>query len=86
VDERWRFGDWEGDTVEGKKGRGGIATHVERNSRYLIASRLINKTANIFTSQSIKAVQVTPGVFRHTLTLDHGKENAWFQMLGKKRD
>jgi len=28
VDNRKRFGDWEGDTVEGAKGNGGIASHV----------------------------------------------------------
>jgi len=84
VNERCRFGDWEGDTVEGRKGSGGIATHVERSSRYLIASRLINKTANTFTSQSIKVFQVIPCAFRHPLTLDNGKENARFQMLEKK--
>jgi IS30 family transposase len=84
VDERSRFGDWEGDTVEGCKGSGGMATHVERSSRYLIAARLIDKTANIFTSQSIKAFRVVPHALRHTLTLDNGKENARFQTLEKK--
>jgi IS30 family transposase len=84
VDARSRFGDWEGDTVEGCKGSGGIATHVERSSRYLIAARLIDKTANIFTSQSIKAFRVIPHALRHTLTLDNGKENARFQTLEKK--
>ena len=43
IDERSRFGDWEGDTVEDKKGTGGIATHVERKSRYLIAAKLTDK-------------------------------------------
>jgi len=84
VDLRNRTGDWEGDTVEGCKGSGGVATHVERSSRYLIAARLIDKTANIFTSQSIKAFRVVPHAFRHTLTLDNGKENARFQTLEKK--
>jgi len=28
VKTRERFGDWEGDTVEGAKGSGGIASHV----------------------------------------------------------
>lgn len=40
VDNRNRFGDWEGDTVEGAKGSGGIASHVERKSRYLVAAKL----------------------------------------------
>lgn len=81
---RNRVGDWEGDTVEGCKGTGGIATHVERRSRYLIAARLTDKTSNTFTSQTIKAFRVVPRVFRHTLTLDNGKENAYFQTVERK--
>ena len=42
---RQRFGDWEGDTVEGARGGGHIASHVERKSRYLVAAKLANKTA-----------------------------------------
>jgi len=84
IDLRKRVGDWEGDTVEGCKGSGGIATHVERRSRYLIAARLTDKTANTFTSQTIKAFRVVPHAFRHTLTLDNGKENAYFQTVEKK--
>jgi len=37
VNERKRIGDWESDTVEGRKGSGFIATHVERKSRYTVA-------------------------------------------------
>jgi len=81
---RHRVGDWEGDTVEGCKGSGGIATHVERSSRYLIAAHLKDKTAHVFTTQSIKAFKVIPRTFRHTLTLDNGKENARFQTIEKK--
>jgi len=84
VDEHGRFGDWEGDTVEGTKGSGGVATHVERSSRYLIAARLIDKTANTFTIQTIKAFSVVPHAFRHTLTLDNGKENAYFKTVENK--
>ncbi|CAB5161427.1 hypothetical protein D3OALGA1CA_5078 [Olavius algarvensis associated proteobacterium Delta 3] len=40
---RTRFGDWEGDSVEGSKGSGAIASHVERKSRYLIAAKLSDK-------------------------------------------
>lgn len=70
--------------VEGAKGCGGIATHVERRSRDPIAVRLIDKTASAFTSQSIKALQVFPHVFRYILTLDNVKENACFKTVEKK--
>ncbi|MDQ6982776.1 MAG: IS30 family transposase [Mariprofundus sp.] len=84
VSKNSRFGDWEGDTVEGKKGSGGVATHVEHSSRYLIAARLIDKTANTFTIQTNKAFRVVPHALRHTLTLDNGKENTYFQTVEKK--
>jgi len=84
IDLRNRIGDWEGDTVEGRKGSGGMATHVERSSRYLIATRLPDKTAETFTTRSIKAFRPVPRALRHSLTLDNGKENAHFKTLEDK--
>ena len=81
VNTRKRFGDWEGDTVEGKKGSGCLATHVERRSRYLIASKLDDKKAESVTSLSIKAFLHVPKKSRQTLTLDNGKEFALFKEL-----
>ena len=57
VATRERFGDWEGDTMEGGKGTGHLATHVERKSRYLIAAKLTDKKASTMTAQSISALQ-----------------------------
>ena len=84
VDQRERFGDWEGDTVEGAKGSGGIASHVERKSRYLIAAKLPDKTASTLTSESIKAFWRVPKVMRKTLTVDNGKEFSLFKQLEEK--
>ena len=84
VDDRTRFGDWEGDTVEGKKGSGGIATHVERKSRYLLAARLNDKKAVTMTNQSIEVFRKVPVKLRHTLTVDNGKEFADFKTMEKK--
>lgn len=81
VNTRSRFGDWEGDTVEGKKGTGGIATHVERRSRYLIAAKLPDKKAESFTSLSIKAFLGIPKPILQTLTVDNGKEFSLFKEL-----
>ena len=84
VDSRQRFGDWEGDTVEGAKGTGGIASHVERKSRYLIAANLSDKTANTMTIASAKAFQRIPKIMRKTLTVDNGKEFSLFKELENK--
>ena len=81
VETRERFGDWEGDTVEGAKGTGGIATHVERKSRYLVAAKLVDKKAVTMTTQSIKSFWRIPRAMRKTLTVDNGKEFSQFKEL-----
>jgi IS30 family transposase len=85
VNTRERFGDWEGDTMEGGKGTGGLATHVERRCRYLLAAKLTDKSASIMTRQSIKSFQKEiPMVMRQTLTVDNGKEFSQFKELEAK--
>ena len=81
---RERFGDWEGDTMEGSKGSGGLATHVERKCRYLLAAKLTDKKAVTMTQQSIKSFRRTPRILRQTLTLDNGKEFTQFKELERK--
>lgn len=81
VETRQRFGDWEGDTLEGAKGKGALATHVERKSRYLIAAKLSDKKAATMNAQSIAAFQKLPRLMRQTLTVDNGKEFSQFKEL-----
>lgn len=84
VETRERFGDWEGDTIEGKRSSGFIATHVERKSRYLIAAKLSDKKSESVTFKSIKAFWRIPKKMRKTLTLDNGKEFSRFKELEDK--
>lgn len=84
VAKRRRFGDWEGDTVEGAKGTGLITTHVERMSRYLIAAKLPYKQAKTAAETITKAYMCVPRKFRKTLTLDNGKEFARFKFIQEK--
>ena len=81
VEHRTRFGDWEGDTVEGAKGKGGIASLVERKCRYLLAAPLADKSAATMTGQASGALKRIPRAFRKTLTVDNGKEFASFKMI-----
>ena len=81
VATRERYGDWEGDTLEGRKGTGHLATHVERKSRYLLAARLTDKKASTMTAQSIRCFRHLPRRLRHTLTVDNGKEFSQFKEL-----
>lgn len=84
VAARQRFGDWEGDTVEGAKGSGLITTHVERKSRYLIAGKLGGKTAAETAQAANDAFRRIPKKLRHTLTLDNGKEFARFKDIERE--
>jgi transposase, IS30 family len=84
VTERIRFGDWEGDTMEGGKGSGGLMTHVERKSRYLIAARLPDKKAISMSSESIRHFRKVPKPLRVTLTVDNGTEFSQFKDIEKK--
>jgi IS30 family transposase len=81
VATRERFGDWEGDTLEGRKGTGHITTHVERKSRYLIAGRMANKSAEQTRHAVTAAYRRIPKALRKTLTLDNGKEFAQFKQI-----
>jgi IS30 family transposase len=81
VNERSRFGDWEGDLVVGSHGTAAIATHVERKSRYLKASLLENRKAETFNAATIPVYQQLPEVLRQTLTVDNGKEFSRFKEL-----
>ncbi|MGH8672025.1 MAG: IS30 family transposase [Burkholderiales bacterium] len=81
VRSRRRFGDWEGDSVIGTHKGGALASHVERNSRYLVAAKLIDRTAQTFTQTCVNAFRRVPKVLRKTLTLDNGKEFSRFQQI-----
>lgn len=84
VDNRQRFGDWEGDTIEGKRSSGYIATMVERKSRYLLAAKLTSKKADTLTAAGAKAFVLIPRKMRRTLTVDNGPEFAGFKQFEKK--
>ena len=76
VEKRKRIGDWEGDTVSGSPGTGGIVTLVERKSRYLLARKIKNKTADTTTEAIVSLFNSVPSCMLRTLTLDNGKEFA----------
>lgn len=81
VAQRSRFGDWESDTIEGKRKRGYLVTHVERKSRYLVAARIDDKRAVTFNRGTRRAFRWIPPRLCHTLTADNGKEFSQFEEL-----
>lgn len=76
VEGRKRIGHWEGDTVLGNPGTGGIVTLVERRSRYTLAKKIEDKTACVTTEAIVSLFDDVPSRMLKTLTLDNGKEFA----------
>jgi transposase, IS30 family len=81
---RSRYGHWEGDTVLGERGTGGLVTHVERKSRYLLAARIPDKTEPEVTGATCRLYRRLDTALKRTLTLDQGKEFSGFRRIEAK--
>jgi transposase, IS30 family len=82
VAERSRVGDWESDTVRGPNYKpAGIATHVERKTRYLVAVKLENRSAAAYNQATIEAFKKQPQLPRFTMTVDNGMEFSQFKQM-----
>jgi transposase, IS30 family len=81
VNERKRIGDWESDTLEGRKSSGLLATHVERKSRYTVAVKVKDKSADTVSGATLAAMKNLPKKKVKTITFDNGKEFAGFKEL-----
>jgi transposase, IS30 family len=86
VDRRSRFGDWEADTMQGAKGKGALATHVERKSRFLLTRKLTDQRADTFSRATVRVFRTIPGKLRKTMTCDNGKEFARFKHIEQRLD
>jgi len=83
VTRKARCGDWEGDTIEGSKKQGYVATFVERKTKYLVAYKLDHKTAKSLVKGAEKAFVSIPKKYLKTCTVDNGKEFASHDDLAK---
>ena len=69
VENKERFGDWEGDfIVSGKQGKGVLLVLHERKSRYALAKRIVG--LNMKTAYQY-IFEMTGGIVINTLTLDN---------------
>ena len=71
ANNRERIGDWEGDTVVGKRGKSCIATYVDRKSRFLCCSKAAVKNTECVNAATIKCLKDHP---RESITVDRGIE------------
>lgn len=76
IEQRLRVGDFEGDTVLGPPGTGGLATLVDRKSRYTIIVKIRCKEADHVHQKIRERLKQLDEERRHSLTLDNGSEFA----------
>lgn len=76
ADDRSVPGHWEGDLVVGSDGRTCLVTLVERSSRFLLASRLEEHSAETVAARLAEMVSSLPAALRRTLAWDQGCEMA----------
>jgi IS30 family transposase len=81
VNQRRRFGDWEGDTIVGRWRRGGAVSLVERKSGFLLLDRAGDLHASTVCGVAAELFRRVPPRLRKTLTLDNGKEFAEHESL-----
>jgi len=81
IDRRERLGDFEGDTVQGSPGTGGLTTLVDRASRFTLLAKIATKDADHVHRHVKRQLQRIDPARRHTLTFDNGTEFARCQRL-----
>jgi IS30 family transposase len=83
VDQRRRFGDWEGDTIVGKGRRGGLVTLVDRKSGFALVAKVPQLKARPVVRALQRQIAPLPQGLRHTATFDNGSEFAAHQSLAR---
>lgn len=76
IEQRIRIGDFEGDTVLGPPGTGGIVTLVDRKSRLTIITKIETKDADHVHHRIKLRLQELADEQRHSITFDNGTEFA----------
>ncbi|HNU95952.1 MAG TPA: IS30 family transposase [Candidatus Magasanikbacteria bacterium] len=74
IDERMRFGDWESDSVLFSKQKEILSVQIERKSKLVRITKLVNKTAEETFCALIKTAESVPREIFQTITFDNGTE------------
>jgi IS30 family transposase len=83
IEQRLRLGDFEGDTVLGPPGTGGLATLVDRKSRYTIIVKIQSKDADHVHEKLKQRLRELDAERRRSITFDNGTEFARCHRLEK---
>jgi len=83
VNTRERIGDWEGDTVIGKRHKGVIVSLVERKSLFTVLGSSKKKTANDVRKEILDVLGPLRN-YVYTLTFDNGKEFTDHEKISKE--
>jgi IS30 family transposase len=83
IEQRLRLGDFEGDTVLGPPGTGGLATLVDRKSRYTIVVKIQSKDADHVHAKLKQRLLELDAERRRSITFDNGTEFARCHRLEK---
>ena len=84
IENRNRYGHWEGDSMVSRKSKAALNTLTERKSRLLMITKLSRKGAAETNKAIIARLKKLPARGRQTLTLDNGTENAGHEQLSSK--
>lgn len=83
IEQRLRLGDFEGDTVLGPPGTGGLATLVDRKSRFTIVVKIKSKNADHVHKKLKQRLRELDEAHRRSITFDNGTEFARCHRLEK---
>ena len=83
IDARQRLGDFEGDTVMGKRGTGSLVTHVDRRSGYTLIDHVPHATAETIKEKTVQRFTKLSKQKKHTITYDNGTEFEAHEMIGR---
>jgi IS30 family transposase len=76
INNKKRYGDFEIDMLEGKKGKGAVSNHYERKMMLVVLHKLNGKKAEETTEATKKTCEGLPPRFIRSITYDNGGENA----------
>jgi IS30 family transposase len=85
VNARKRLGDWEVDTIVGRKHKQAMLTLTERKSRFVFVGRVNERTAQAVQVQVCQLLLPIKDKV-HTMTSDHGKEFANHKQIADTLD